>query len=123
MSIAKASLRFCGLFEAELLTELMLRYWGHPLAADRDFRNQLVETATEVLRAAAAGQTFIEGFSGPNMNLVAAVWYAEWNGISPSDNEPIQFAEDREKWLEAVRRALPSCFCNPDFLPPSGQPD
>jgi hypothetical protein len=55
------------------------------------------------------------------MNLVAAVWCAEWNGIGATDNEPIPFAEDRDTWLEAVRRALPSCFCNPDLLPPSGQ--
>ena len=27
MSISKASLKYTGLFEAELLLELMLRYW------------------------------------------------------------------------------------------------
>ena len=47
MSIARASLKLSGLFEAELLLELMLRYWNHPLADDRDFRNNLLENAAE----------------------------------------------------------------------------
>ena len=37
MSIAKESLRMTGLFEAEVLVELMLRHWKHLLATDRDF--------------------------------------------------------------------------------------
>lgn len=44
-SIAKACLQMTGLFEAELLTELMLRFWNHPLAEDEDFRSSLLEAA------------------------------------------------------------------------------
>jgi hypothetical protein len=46
-SIAKACLRMTGLFEAELLTELILRHWGHPLASDGEYRSQLLEAAAQ----------------------------------------------------------------------------
>ena len=36
-TIAEASLEFTGLFEVEVLLELMLRFWGHPLADNRKF--------------------------------------------------------------------------------------
>ncbi len=110
MSIAKASLRVCGLFEAELLVELMLRFWNHPLAADKDFRNQLLETAVEVLRVAATGQTLMEDISGPNMNLVAAVWYAECSAVTPSERQQIPFARKRKAWLETVRAPCRHAF-------------
>ena len=34
--IAQISLNFTGLYESELLVELMLRYWNHPNANDAD---------------------------------------------------------------------------------------
>ena len=49
MSKLDAAIQFCGLFEAELLIELMLRYWGHPSANDREVVEYLVEAAAEVL--------------------------------------------------------------------------
>jgi hypothetical protein len=52
MSVAKRCLAFSGLFEAEVLIELMLRYWGHPLATDKDFRESLLESAASVLGTA-----------------------------------------------------------------------
>ena len=70
--IAKVSLDFTGLYESELLTELMLRFWNHPNADDADFRNTLLETAAEALRAAVAGQQLIEGLAPNQMNLVSA---------------------------------------------------
>ena len=41
MSQFDAAIRFCGLFEAELLVDLMLRYWEHPCAGDREVVNDL----------------------------------------------------------------------------------
>jgi hypothetical protein len=54
-------LAFSGLYEAELLIELMLRHWQHPLAEDGEFRNNLLEGAADVLRSCVAGQPALEG--------------------------------------------------------------
>lgn len=113
MSIAKTCLRLSGLFEAELLVELMLRYWKHPLADNRDFRNNLLERAAEALREAVRGIQLIEGVPARDLNLVAAVWYGEWNALSSGEEDP---SGRRQAWLKAVRRAVPSCFCDPDRL-------
>jgi hypothetical protein len=115
MSLAKKSLRYSGLFEAELLVELMLRYWQHPQAEDRYFRNQLLENAAEVLRDCVAGTRLMESIRPEHMNLVAAVWYAEWSALN-SPAPPGESAPEREAWLERVRHALPSCFCDPELL-------
>jgi hypothetical protein len=113
MSVAKRCLAFSGLFEAEVLVELMLRYWNHPLAPDEEFRNNLLEGAASVLRACAAGQKVIEEIPGRQMNFIAAVWYSEWTTLASG----IQDApEQRHEWLEKLRKALPSCFCAPDRL-------
>lgn len=116
MSIVRASLKLTGLFEAELLLELMLRYWSHPLADDRDFRNSLLENAAEALRIAAAGQKIIDGLPPRKTNLVAAIWYAEWAELDVTPDPDAENLEGRRKWLEVVRRAVPSCFCDPDQL-------
>lgn len=112
-SVAKKCLAFSGLFEAELLLELMLRFWEHPLAADRDFRNELLEGAAEALRSSIAGQPLIEAIPPANMNFVAAVWYVEWNAVP---DEAADSQGERRAWLDRIRRALPSCFCPPDDL-------
>ena len=115
MSIAKESLRMTGLFEAEVLVELMLRYWKHPLATDREFRGQVLEAAAQALRSAAKGHQLIEELPAKKTNLIAAIWYAE--SITLEADSPISKPEfqARKDWLEAVRRALPSCFCNDEF--------
>lgn len=116
MTIAKESLRFTGFFESELLLELMFRFWKHPLADDREFRNASLERAVSVLQASVAGTTFLEGLQPANMNLVAAIWYGEWSSLeepSPRDTEEITARRD---WLDRVRRAVPSCFCDPELL-------
>jgi len=64
-------LAFTGLFEAELLIQLMLRYWEHPLAADSDYRNHLLESACEVLRSSIAGERLMEDIPPKQMNFVA----------------------------------------------------
>jgi hypothetical protein len=116
MSVVGESLRMTGLFEAELLLELMLRYWDHPLSDDSTFRNDLLEKATEMLRLAASGTKVLEGISPRNMNLVAAVWCAESTDLA-GPVEEIEFADQRQQWLDTVRHAVPSCFCDPDLLP------
>ncbi len=114
--IAKTSLNFTGLYESELLVELMLRHWNHPNADDAVFRNDLLEIAAEALRAAVARQQLIEGLPPDQMNLVSAVWFAEWNRIS---NDPDLSDEERaavEAWLATVRRSIPGSFCNQQYL-------
>jgi hypothetical protein len=114
-SIAKKSLAVCQLFEGELLLELMLRYWQHPLAEDDSFRNELIEVVTTVLQEAAAGAIFFEGISPQNMNFVAALYYAELRSCEDATLEGEDTAA-REEWLTTIRRSLPSCFCDPDLL-------
>jgi hypothetical protein len=120
MSIASLSLRISGLFEAELLLELMLRHWQHPLANDPDFRNLILENAAEALRSAVSGQQLFDDVPAKKTNLVAAIWYAEWSSVNTehpgSQSDQILWAS-RKDWLDRVRRALPSCFCSPDLLP------
>jgi hypothetical protein len=114
MSVAKRCLAFSGLFEAELLIELMLRYWGHPLAADTEFRNELLEGAAGVLRSCVSGQQVMEDIPPNEMNFIAAVWYVEWNAVAGGAEDP---QGSRRAWLDQVRKAIPSCFCPPDSLP------
>jgi hypothetical protein len=114
-SIAEASRRLTGLFEAELLVRLMLWRWQHPFADDKEFANDLLEAAADVLRKCVDGnERFLENVHPLDMNLVAAVWYAEWAALSAA---PASDADGRRgAWLDAVRHALPSCFCNPEDL-------
>src|SRR6266571_1564617 len=88
MSIAKCCLRFTGLFEAEVLVELMVRYWNHPLAADRDFRNGLLEGAAEALRLCVSGQSIIEEVPPKQTSFIAAVWYVELCALSVGAEDP-----------------------------------
>ena len=114
-SVAQKSLALCQTFEAELLLELMLRQWNHPLADDSEFRNHLLETATAILDEAVRGTSFIEGVLPADMNLVAALYYAEIRACEESHGAPAE-RELREKWLTNLRRCLPSCFCDPEFF-------
>jgi len=116
MSIAEESLRLSGLFEAELLTELMLRHWNHPHCDESAFRSALLETAAEILRLAITGTSLIDSLPSDKMNLVAALWCAEVNSIDNGTDNPPPIIELRRAWTDAVRRAVPSCFCDPDDL-------
>jgi hypothetical protein len=113
-SIAKGCLRFTGLFEAEVLLELMVRYWEHPLAADRDFRNGLLEGAAEALRLCVSGQEIIAEVPPKDTSFIAAVWYVEWCALAAGDEDPQGL---RQAWLERIRQTLPSCFCAMEDLP------
>jgi hypothetical protein len=114
VSLVKQCLAFSGLFEAEVLIELMLRYWAHPFADDEDFRNQLLEGAAAVLRNCTSGQETMEDIPPEQMNFIAAVWYVEWNALASGEDDPEGL---RQRWLERVRKAIPSCFCPPGNLP------
>ena len=114
--IAQISLNFTGLYESELLVELMLRYWNHPNANDADFRNGLLETAAEALRAAVAGQPLIEGMPSDQINLVSAIWIAEWTRIENDSDVTAQERTGVEAWLATLRRAVPACFCDQQLL-------
>ena len=114
-SVAKQSHRFTGLFEAELLTRLMLWKWEHPLADDAEFVNYLVEGAAAVLRKCdQENERFLDDVEPCDMNFVAAVWYVEWAAISSASDTDVD--EKRQGWLDVVRRVLPSCFCDPEDL-------
>jgi hypothetical protein len=114
-SIAQASFQFTGLFEAELLVRLMLWKWAHPLADEEHFAVDLVEGAADVLRKCfRENQQVFEDVKADSTNFVAAVWYVEWAAVSSMPD--IDPDGKRQAWLDVVRRALPSCFCNPDEL-------
>ena len=113
---AKARL-ICPLFESELLLELMLRYWNHPFADNADFRGNLLETVTDVLTAASEGLSdceLIPGLPTAEMNFVAAVWYVEHCAVNDANGK--SNVSNRVRWLNAIRRSLPSCFCDPNSL-------
>jgi hypothetical protein len=114
-SIAAKSLEMAGLFEAEVLVQLMLRCWKHPLADEVEFANSLVESASDVLRESVRGVTLIQGIPAADMNLIAAVWYVEDCSVNQGGID-LDEAEARREWLAAVRSSLPSCFCNPSDL-------
>jgi hypothetical protein len=109
MSVARRCLAFSGLFEAEVLIELMLRYWEHPLAGDREFRNNMLEGAAAVLRLCVSGQRVMEDIPAHQMNFIAAAWYVEWSALA-SDDE-LEARDQRQAWLEQVKKSIPSCFC------------
>ena len=112
---AKRCVAICPLFEAELLLELMLINWGHPFAGKESFRQELLESATELLMRASdesCTEVFIEGLPTKEMNFVSAVWYVEWCGVQDDNRE----RDLRQKWLGDIRRSLPSCFCPTDLL-------
>jgi hypothetical protein len=116
VSIARQSLRLTGMFEAELLVELMLRIWHHPLATSPDFRNDLLESAAAVLRASLDGERCFIEIDPQNVNLVAAIWYAEVGAIEGNPDISTTERTHRRKWTETLKRSVPSCFCNPDRL-------
>ena len=117
-SVAGRSLDFTSLFEAELFVRLMLWRWKHPHADDAEFANGLLEDASAALRGALQGQQFIESIAAEDLNFVAAVWYAEYCCVD-LDTGDREMLMGRREWLSAVRRALPSCFCDPEELTPS----
>ena len=116
MSLAEESLKLTGLFEAELLIELMLRHWNHPHAANPTFRASLLENSVEVLQLAVNGTSLIEGLKPDRMNLVAAVWCAEASALDRVEGESPRIIEQRKNWVDTVRRAVPSCFCDHELL-------
>ncbi|MCH8878761.1 MAG: hypothetical protein IID34_02630 [Planctomycetes bacterium] len=113
MSQLDTMIRFCGLYEAELLVTLMLERWAHPLADDSDYANHLLETAADILNRSKQGERFLDDIPPADMNFVAAVWYAEWcqiQGLGESGSP------ERQDWLTNLRRSVPGCFCDPDDL-------
>jgi hypothetical protein len=114
-TIAEKSLELTSLFEAEVLVQLMLRHWRHPLADDGEHAHSLLENAAEALRESIQGVTLIQGVPPSDMNLIAAVWYVE-DCTASEGGIDIAEANARRDWLTAVRRALPSCFCDPSDL-------
>ena len=110
-SVVEGAIDFSGLFESEVLIDLLLRCWEHPLADDEDFRNDLLESATQALHYAAAGNSLIDGLPASKTNFIAAIWYSESVALSVNSIEiPNEILEKRKKWLGLIRRSIPSCF-------------
>lgn len=115
-STAERSMDITGLFEAEVLIQLMLSHWNHPYAGDEDFARQLLDDAAHVLREAIEeAAEVVEGVPPRDLNFIAAVWCAENRAVEPGRGDPATLPA-RKAWLDAVRRSLPSCFCDPDIL-------
>ena len=96
------------------LLELMFRYWDHPLAADSEYRDAVLESTTSVLDASINGQCFFEELDCRDVNFVAAVYFAEaMNPLEESAEAMPSLAHQQAQWMERVRKALPSCFCPP----------
>ena len=114
-SIAQMSLTVAGLFEAEVLTQLLLWRWDHPLRDDAEFRNNLLEDAAAALRRAVSGERLFESVPAAQTNLIAAIYYAEWSALSDRGEDP---DGARSRWLDHLRQSLPSCFCAQEDLPP-----
>jgi len=115
-SIAQKSFDLAGMFEAEVLTELLLWRWNHPLRHDAEFRNNLLEDAAAALRRAISGERLFDSVPAPETNLIAAICYAEWSSLEDGAEDP---GGERHGWLEGLRRSLPSCFCAQEDLPPT----
>ena len=113
MSLAAKGLILASTYEAELLTELMLRYWQHPLADDKEFRNGLVEDATTHLKRVVNGEKLFDDVPAESTSFVAAVVYAEWAYLENGGDDP---GGMRRRWIDNVRRTITSCFCHPDDL-------
>lgn len=117
MSLAEDALKICQLFEGELLLDLMLHHWAHPQAEDSDYKNDLIEKATEIIKASIGGEEFLVNLPPHQMNFVAAVWCAESTGLEASSSEITEEEfKKRQSWLYAVRKSIPSCFCEQDDL-------
>ena len=114
-SIAQMSLTVAGLFEAEVLTELLLWRWDHPLGHDAEFRNNLLEDAAAALRRAIGREKLFESVPAAQTNLIAAIYYAEWSALEDRGEDP---DGARSRWLDHLRQSLPSCFCAQENLPP-----
>ena len=115
MTTAEDAYRFGQLFEAELLIELMLRFWNHPLDDDAEFRNALIEAAVDVLNALIRGERLMDGVQPLQMKFVATVCDAEWTTLQGSSLEAAELRQ-RQNWLNIIRKSVPSCFCAHDAL-------
>ena len=107
MSIASESLNLTGLFEAEILTQLLLWRWDHPFKDDAEFRNGLLEEAAAALQSAINGQKLFDDLPASETNLIAALYFAEWNALTTGSEDTEGL---RQKWLDHFRASIPSCF-------------
>lgn len=109
---AERSFVLCSMFESEVLIWLLLKHWHHPFANNGEYRTSLLENATAVLDAARSGESIelIPELPSKDMNLIAAIWYAEMCTLAENDAE----SEKRNDFLRSVRRQFPSCFCDSD---------
>jgi hypothetical protein len=116
LSIARRSLLLSGSFEADILVMLLLRNWNHPRSDDEDFRQNMLESAAEILQASLQGESLFEEISPQNVNLIAALCFAEATSLSADPSIGHKERELRQTWIDTIRRSIPSCFCDPELL-------
>ena len=113
LNLPKILYQVTGTFEFELLIELLLRNFEHPLAYDSEYRNTVVESVAEILNRASQGEAF--GSMQPShTNIVYSVWWVESRMIVQESEHKVK--AKRRKFLDAMKRSLPSCFCDQDQL-------
>jgi len=113
LNLPKILYQITGTFEYELLIELLLRNFNHPLADDTEFRNTIIETVAELLNRASKGETF-GNMQASHTNIVYSVWFVESDYVKRQSDPP--FKEQRLDWLNKIKRSMPSCFCSQDLL-------
>ena len=66
--------------------------------------------------AKARAIELIEGLPPDQMNLVSAIWFAEWNRIENDSDLSHHERTAVETWLATLRRSVPACFCDQQYL-------
>ena len=114
LNLPKLLYGITGTFEFELLIELLLRQWNHPLALNEEYRNDLMEAVAEALNQAGQGKSLTEEMKPNEVNMIFAAWHIETSLVANEQDQDLK--KQREQWLLSLRRSLPSCFCNQDLL-------
>jgi hypothetical protein len=67
-------------------------------------------------RIAAALKAVSQGFSADRVVADPDLNAAEQSSLSGTTEHMTDESRRRQDWLDTVRRAVPSCFCDPDLL-------
>jgi hypothetical protein len=74
----------------------MLRFWEHPFEGDKEYRQNLLESAAEALRSSLSGIQLPPNLKPGEMNLVAAMWFGESTSLQTDGSQLASEALARE---------------------------